>query len=471
MPQLLSIFPQTPPEITSRSQTREGRAPTFAVYTLGCKVNQSDSNGLARILQSQGFRRVAFKDSADLYVIDTCTVTNEADRKSRKAAARAARNNPSAVVAVTGCAATYAEAQFQRAAPNALVLSNARKWELPELALQKLQQQPDWAQNYARFREETASEPSPIATRERAVLKIQDGCNHKCSYCIIPKVRGASVLKTHTALVEEAKTLIEEGAREIVVTGVSMGDFSDGKREPGKGRNHALCVLLRELSTLDGLERLRVSSLDPADVDEEYLQTLAHTSKICPHIHLALQSGSASTLRRMRRRYTPELFLKWAARWREIAPHGGLTTDIIVGFPGETEEEFQESVRVARVANFSSIHVFPYSPRDGTVAAEMGDFVPPPVQNRRVQELLVLANELSARFATQFVGQTVSVLVEKSEAGFAEGLTENYLKARVQLVGDPPVAGDVLWAQVQDWNNDALNTVQGPVTEFVATKS
>ena len=456
MSQLLSIFPQTPPEITARAQKSAGRAPTFAVYTLGCKVNQSDSNGLARILQSQGFRRVAFKEVADLYVIDTCTVTNEADRKSRKAAARAARNNPAAVVAVTGCAATYAQSQFQRAAPNALVLSNARKWELPELALQKLQQQPDWAQNYARFREETASEPSPIATRERAVLKIQDGCNHKCSYCIIPKVRGASVVKTHAALLEEGSTLISEGAKEITVTGVSMGDFSDGKREIGKGRNAALCELLRDLSALDGLERLRVSSLDPADVDEEYLQTLAGTPKICPHIHLALQSGSASTLRRMRRRYTPQLFLKWARRWREIAPHGGLTTDIIVGFPGETEDEFQESVRVARAANFSSIHVFPYSPRDGTVAGEMKDFVAPQIQNRRVQELLKVADELSARFANQFAGQTVSVLIEKSENGFAEGMTENYLKARVRWREYSLHAGDVALMRVEGWNDGVL---------------
>ncbi len=462
MSQLLTIFPQTPLEITSRSTVRTGRAPTFAIYTLGCKVNQSDSNGLSRILQSQGFRRVAFKDCADLYVIDTCTVTNEADRKSRKAAARAARNNPSAVVAVTGCAATYAEAQFQRAAPNALVLSNARKWELPELALQKLRQIPDWAQNYARFREETASEPSPIATRERAVLKIQDGCNHKCSYCIIPKVRGTSTLKPHAALVEEAKTLLAEGAREIVVTGVSMGDYSDGKREPGHGRNGALCELLRELSSLDGLERLRVSSLDPADVDEEYVRTLAETPRICPHIHLALQSGSASTLRRMRRRYTPELFLKWAHRWREIAPHGGLTTDIIVGFPGETEEEFQESVRVAQAARFSSIHVFPYSPRDGTVAAELGDFVAPPVQNRRVRELLALADTLSSDFASQFIGQTMPVLIEKIEDGFAEGLTENYLKARVRLASheQAPAAGDVTIALIGNWSNDALEAVQ-----------
>jgi threonylcarbamoyladenosine tRNA methylthiotransferase MtaB len=469
MAQLLSILPQTPPEITSRARAisneshpeRARRAPTFAVYTLGCKVNQSDSSVIARTLQSKGFRRVAFKESADLYVIDTCTVTSEADKKSRKAAARAARNNPDAVVAVTGCAATYSAEQFHRVAPDALVLSNARKFELPEIALKKLRAKKDWNEEYSRLREETASEPVFASTPTRAVLKIQDGCNHNCSYCIIPTVRGASTLKTHGAILAEARTMIEEGAREIIVTGVSMGDYriaDRGLRIADSGRrNGALCDLLRELSTLPGLSRLRVSSLDPADVDEEYLQTLANTPKICPHIHLALQSGSASTLRRMRRRYTPELFLKWARRWREISPTGGLTTDIIVGFPGEAEEEFQDSLYVAREAQFSAIHVFPYSPRAGTVAATLGDFVKPKIQKRRVDELLALADELSTRFATQFLGRTLPILIESITENCAEGLTENYLKARVPLASNTEYSvGDVVKMCVESWDGEVL---------------
>lgn len=469
MAQSISILPQTPSEIISRRAALAGeprataapqRPPTYAIYTLGCKVNQSDSSVIARALEQQGFRRVAFKDSADLYVIDTCTVTSEADKKSRKAAARATRNNPEGVVAVTGCAATYSAEQFHRVAPNALVLSNARKFELPELALQKLRARPHWAKEYSRLREETASEPVFISTPTRAVLKIQDGCNHKCSYCIIPKVRGASVLKTHAAIVDEARVLLSEGAKEIIVTGVSMGDFSEGGRQKAEGKNQALCDLLRELSTLDGLSRLRVSSLDPADVDEEYLQLLANTPKICPHIHLALQSGSASTLRRMRRRYTPELFLKWAKRWRDIAPGGGLTTDIIVGFPGETEEEFQESMRVAREAKFSSIHVFPYSPREGTAAAEMGDMVHPKVQARRVDELLGLADELSAHFASQFVGQDIAVLIETIKDGIAEGMTENYLKAKVELDTQQEYSvGHVITMRGEEWKVDRLSGI------------
>ena len=190
------LMPQTPPEIASRGAqvAKSGARPTFALYTLGCKVNQYDSHQIARSLVAKGFRRVEFRESADLYVIDTCTVTAQADKKSRQAASRARRNNPDAVVAVTGCAATKDALQFERAAPGALVLSNAQKWELPERALERLGEVANWAQNYADFRAQTGSEPVPSPTRERAVLKIQDGCNHKCSYCIIPRVRGASVV-------------------------------------------------------------------------------------------------------------------------------------------------------------------------------------------------------------------------------------------------------------------------------------
>jgi threonylcarbamoyladenosine tRNA methylthiotransferase MtaB len=273
-------------------------------------------------------------------------------------------------------------------------------------------------------------------------------------------VRGTSVLKSREAILREAQALVESGARELTFTGVSMGDFSQGKRQKSEGRNRALCELRQAGSTLEGVVRVRVSSLDPADVDEEYLQTLAHTPKVCAHIHLALQSGSASTLRRMRRRYTPELFLKWARRWREIAPVGGLTTDINVGFPGETEDEFEESMRVAREAEFSAIHVFPYSPREGTVAAELPDFVAPEIQKQRVAKLLKLADELSRNFASRFVGQTLSVLVEKTDGEFAEGLTENYLKARVRLNGEIPESGDVIFARAESWNGDALEAIR-----------
>jgi len=305
----------------------------------------------------------------------------------------------------------------------------------------------------------------PGATRERAVVKIQDGCDHRCSYCIIPAVRGVSVLKNRAQIMSEARAFVREGARELVVTGVSMGDWHEGieGRAGRDGRNRDLCALLRAVTTIEGLERVRVSSLDPADVDEEWLETVANTPKLCPHIHLALQSGSASTLRRMRRRYTPALFLKWAKKWREIRPEGGLTTDIIVGFPGETDAEFQESLDLTREAEFSAVHVFPYSPREGTAAAqgiaELGGPVSPQVQAERVSKLLALAAELEENFGRRFVGREVELLVENDPSGGVSGLTPEYLRGRVDwqaAEGPIPATGDLVRIMATDWQGGGL---------------
>ncbi len=473
MPQNITLLSKTPPRVREAAarprlaETFASQAPTFALYTLGCKVNQYDSHQIARTLVGRGFRRVEFREVADLYVIDTCTVTAEADKKSRKAAARAQRNNPDAVIAVTGCAAARDATQFQKAAPGALVLDNSRKLDLPDLALDALLEKRNWAENYALWREQTGSEPVPSATRERAVLKIQDGCNHKCAFCIIPSVRGASVVRNREVLMAEGRAFVHEGAREITITGVSMGDW--GRRNPQAplvrglgvppvvaGRNAELCALIRAVATIEGLERVRVSSLDPADVDEEFLQTVAHTPKVCPHIHLALQAGGNATLRRMRRRYTSELFLKWARRWREIRPDGGLTTDIIVGFPGESEDDFAQSLRVAQEARFSAIHVFPFSPRGGTFAETLDERVPPAIQDRRVDELLNLARDLSADFGSQFIGQTLPILVESVTNSVAEGMTENYLKARVTNLPPNVSTGDVIDFVPRAWTDGVL---------------
>ena len=460
MSQTISFVSTLPADVRARAQSQlvplpSPRRPTFALYSLGCKVNAADSHQIARMLSAQGFRRVEFRESADLYVIDTCTVTAAANVKSRKAAARAHRNNPDALVAVTGCAATKDAAQFERAAPGALVLSNFEKFDLPRRALERLSSSDGWAKNYTDVRAQTGSEPVPLPSNVRAVLKIQDGCDHKCSYCIIPRVRGASVIKSKSELLRQTRELVSEGAREVVVTGVSMGDFSMGVNRIKGSKNAALNELLVSIARLPEVVRVRTSSLDPADVDEEWLQCVAN--EICPHIHLALQSGSRSVLARMRRRYTPELYLKWAKRWREINPDAGLTTDVIVGFPGETDEEWQETLAVCRAAQFSAIHVFPYSPREDTFATthikELGGQVQSEIQNHRVDELLELARESSAQFAFRFFGREVEVLVESVEDGWAEGLLPNYLRARVQSEAR---VGDLVRFVPRTWEDGAL---------------
>ena len=424
----------------ARQNQAPRRRPTFALVTLGCKVNQADSHQIARMLLASGLERVAFAASADVYVIDTCTVTHQADRKSRQIAARAARLNPNAVVAVTGCAATYSREQFERVVPDALVLPNTQKLELPERVLEMLRQRDaasqDWDAEYLQMRTELPIEPQFSATRERAIIKIQDGCSHACSYCIIPQRARRKSCKSHAAIVREAQHCIREGAREIVLTGVSMGEWNGNaqQRKSAGGRNAALCDLLRAVTEVEGVTRVRTSSLDPADVDEQWLQCVAGTPKLCPQIHLALQSGSAATLRRMRRRYTPATFLKWARRWREICPTGGLTTDVIVGFPGETEDEWRETLETVRQARFSHIHAFPFSARRDTHAAALPDAIAPPVQKRRMEELEALGHELSAQFVAQFIGQEVEILVEgSSRDGIIEGLMPSYLKCRAEL--------------------------------------
>lgn len=447
--------------VAARARTDETLVrPTFALYTLGCKVNQYDSHQIARMLVAQGFRQVAFREVADLYVIDTCTVTAEADKKSRKAASRAHAKNPDAVVAVTGCAATKDAQQFEKAAPGALVLNNAQKFELPARALEKLKSIESWARAYAEIREQTGSEPIPSPTRERAVLKIQDGCNHKCSYCIIPRMRGVSVIKSEKELLAEAQIMAAEGARELVVTGVSMGDYSIMNDAPRDDRNAPLNELLRAIGQIEGLSRVRTSSLDPADVDENWLRAVAHTDGVMPHIHLALQSGCSATLRRMRRRYSKETYLKWARRWREIRPDAGLTTDVIVGFPGETDDEWRETLETCRQARFSDIHVFPYSPRPQTFAADhleaLGGLVAPDVQKRRVAQLIELGAQMSAEFAQQFVGQTGEILVEQVKDDCALGLTPSYVKARVALGEREVNVGELLEFSVEKWGDGAL---------------
>ena len=473
MSQTISLLSSLPAETQTalRDRTRSHVAaqarrnqsvgqPTFALYTLGCKVNQYDSHQIARMLSAQGFRQVPFREVADLYVIDTCTVTAEADKKSRKAASRAHAKNPDAVVAVTGCAATKDAAQFERAAPGALVLNNAQKFELPARALDKLKSIESWAQTYADLRAQTGSEPVPSPTRERAVLKIQDGCNHRCSYCIIPRMRGESVIKSQRELLAEAQIMAAEGARELVVTGVSMGDFSQMNDAPRDDRNAPLNELLRAVSQIEGLKRVRTSSLDPADVDENWLRAVADTPGVMPHIHLALQSGCSATLRRMRRRYSRETYLKWAQRWRELRPDAGLTTDVIVGFPGETEDEWRETLETCRAARFSDVHVFPYSPRPQTFAADhlqaLGGLVAPDVQKRRVAQLIELAAQMSAEFAAQFVGETVEILVEQIKDGYALGLTPSYLKARVEVGAREVQVGELLEFKARKWDDGAL---------------
>jgi threonylcarbamoyladenosine tRNA methylthiotransferase MtaB len=427
-------------------------APTFAIYTLGCKVNQYDSNQMARLMQEQGFRQVEFHQPADAYIIDTCTVTNMADRKSRKAVSRATRNNPHAVIAVTGCAAEWAADQFRRMVKEAIVVGNGRKRELPALIAEVVRSKGDFPLLYGLQRQADTPYAMPVASRERAVLKVQDGCNRHCTFCIIPRTRGKPYSRSMGEVVQEARTMVARGAKEIVLTGVILGWY--GGDLPGHRKR--LAELLREMETIDGLERIRLSSLDPRDLTEDLVEVMTGSRKICPHLHLCAQSGSDIVLRAMRRGYTAAEFAEWVRRFRAAIPHLGLTTDMLVGFPGETEEQFQETMEFARQMRFSAMHVFPFSARPGTPAATMPRQVPPSTIERRAKQLGALARELSALYARRYIGKTVEILVEQRDAaaGTYEGLTDTYV--RVIATGGAPSEGGIVSVTIKDWQVDHL---------------
>jgi threonylcarbamoyladenosine tRNA methylthiotransferase MtaB len=427
-------------------------APTFAIYTLGCKVNQYDSNQMAGLMLKQGFRQVEFHQPADAYIIDTCTVTSMADRKSRKAVSRATRNNPHAVIAVTGCAAEWAADQFRRMVNEAIVVGNRRKQELPALIAEMVRAKGNFPLLPGLRREEDTPYAMPVASRARAVLKVQDGCNRHCAFCIIPRTRGKPYSRPLAEVVEEARSMVSEGAREIVLTGVILGWY--GSDLPGPRKQ--LAELLRAMEEVDGLERIRLSSLDPRDMTEELVEVMAGSRKVCPHLHLCAQSGSDAVLRAMRRGYTADEFADWVRCARAAMPRLGLTTDMLVGFPGETEEQFQETMDFTRALRFSGMHVFPFSPRPGTPAAAMSRQVPPATIERRAKQLSALSRELSAQFSQRYIGKTVDVLVEQRDAvtETCEGLTDTYV--RVIATGGTPPEGDTVNVKVKDWQVDHL---------------
>ena len=431
------------------------RQKTFAIYTLGCKVNQYDSEAIARQLRGLGLRQVAFGEQADAYVVDTCTVTAEADRKSRKMVHRALRLQEDAVVAVTGCAPAWDAERFSRLTGVRLVTGNEGKSGLAAAIAEALGVSPlcpaptdgVLAVSAGVTMGTTSSTP-----RARAYLKVQDGCEHGCSYCIVPLVRGPERSKPIGDVVEEARGRLREGFRELVVTGVRLGSYRDGN---GTARS-SLASLLRELSKLDGLTRIRLSSLDPPDLCLELVQTIASLPKVCNHVHLPLQSGDSEILAAMRRGYEADEFRAAVAALRQAIPGVALTTDVMVGFPGETEAQFENTVKVCRECAFSRLHVFQYSKRPGTAAADRAEQVPEPVKRARSARLRREGQDLSDAFARQFVGRTVAVLTEQydSETSDVEGLTEHYVRVRARASRCCP--GELVAVAVESARQGAL---------------
>ncbi len=406
-----------------------------AFLSLGCKVNQYESDACAALFRERGAEICPFNKACDVYVVNTCSVTNIGDRKSRQMLRRAKRLNPDALVIATGC---YAQTAFEEvsAMPEVdLVIGTAMRHRICDLAEAALRgEKPDTRVDIMREREYEELEGEGSCERCRAYVKIEDGCDNFCSYCIIPYARGPVRSRPMDSIVAETRRLAEKGFREIVLTGIHVASY--GK----DGGGFALIDAIERAAAVEGIERVRISSIDPRAFTDDFIARAAAEKKLCRHFHISLQSGSEAVLKRMNRKYTPARYLSVLEALRAAMPGCAVTTDIICGFPGETEAEFAETLAFARAAKFANIHVFPYSERRGTAAARLPQ-LPHGIREERAARLSAVAAELREEFENGQLGPEAETLFEKTENGFAEGLTGNY--TRVFVPSEADLTGEI----------------------------
>ncbi|MCJ8011434.1 tRNA (N(6)-L-threonylcarbamoyladenosine(37)-C(2))-methylthiotransferase MtaB [Paenibacillus sp. KQZ6P-2] len=403
--------------------------PSVAFYTLGCKVNFYDTEAIWQLFKKEGYEQVDFEQTADVYLINTCTVTNTGDKKSRQIIRRAVRRNPEAIIAVTGCYAQTSPAEIMDIPGVDLVIGNQdRDKIIPFVNEIREKREPiNAVRNIMKNRVFEEMDVPDFADRTRAFLKIQDGCNNFCTFCIIPWSRGLSRSRDPKSIVTQAHQLVEAGYKEIVLTGIHTGGYGDDLE------NYRLSDLLWDLDKVDGLERIRISSIEASQIDEKMLDVLNRSSKMCRHLHIPLQAGDDTVLKRMRRKYTTEEFYSKMQLIRQAMPDVGITTDVIVGFPGETDEMFRNGYELMKAINFSEMHVFPYSQRNGTPASRMQDQIDEEIKHARVRELISLSEQMQLAYAEKFVGQVLDVIPEGTSKGThgpgkMHGFSDNYLQ-------------------------------------------
>lgn len=428
-----------------------------AFYTLGCKLNFSETSTIARGFVNEGFDRVDFSESADMYVINTCSVTDNADKKFKTVVKQAQKGNPHAFIAAVGCYAQLKPEELAAVDGVDLVLGATEKFKIRDyindLSKNDFGEVHSCEIEHADFYVGSYA----IGDRTRAFLKVQDGCDYKCTYCTIPLARGVSRSDALENVLKNAAEISEQGIKEIVLTGVNIGDY--GKGEFGnKKHKHTFLDLIKALDTVAGIHRLRISSIEPNLLKNETIDFVAQSNSFVPHFHIPLQSGSDALLKLMKRRYMTALYTERVARIRAVMPNCCIGVDVIVGFPGETEEHFLETYHYLNELAISYLHVFTYSERDNTEAAEMDGVVPKQVRNKRSKMLRGLSVKKRRAFYESQIGETLSVLFEgENKEGYIHGFTENYVKVRAPW--DPELINTIHRITLTGIADDGLGTM------------
>jgi len=413
---------------------------SVAFHTLGCKLNYSETSAIQRQFEKDGYAVHDFSDGADVFVINTCSVTDFADRKCRSAVRKALKTQPDAKIVVVGCYAQLKPKEIAAIPGVDLVLGAGEKFRILDY-IHEIGDAPGKGMVQAGDIQDVRHFESAfsIGDRTRTFLKVQDGCDYKCSFCTIPQARGKSRSDTIDNILLKADEIARQGAKEIVLTGVNIGDFGNGTEviEGTRQKKEALFIdLIRELDQMDSIHRFRISSIEPNLCTDEIIEFVGGSRHFVPHFHMPLQSGNNKQLQQMRRRYKRELYEERVKRIKSLMPHACIGVDVIVGFPGETDEDFQETFRFLHGLDISYLHVFTYSERANTPAAEMPEVVPVEVRRQRNEILRDLSDKKRRFFYEPFVGQTREVLLEQGkEDGMLSGFTDNYIK--VSLPGGP----------------------------------
>jgi threonylcarbamoyladenosine tRNA methylthiotransferase MtaB len=428
-----------------------------AFYTLGCKLNQAETESLASHSGQSGFQIVSPNDVADIYIANTCTVTHIADRKSRHWLRVARRRNPQALIIATGCYAHRSPQELTQLAD--LVVNNTKKEHLLEIVTSLSLPTPPFVLEKTPLRHCERSEAiSSIAAtvRTRSLIKIQDGCHSPCTYCIVPKVRPHEYSLPTSRIIDEVKQKVALGYKEVVLTGTKVGSYRDAVLSASEGSSTNLRDLVQRILRDTGIERLRLSSLQPSEISSELL-ALWQDERLCRHFHLALQSGSDTVLQRMRRSYPLDQYQRTINLIKEKIPEVAITTDIMVGFPGESDAEFEQSYSFCQQVSFANIHVFPFSPRPETTAAMMPEQIKDKTKQERNQRMLGLSRSCRRRFCEQFLRQTMPVLWEKETSpgsGIYSGLTSNYI--RVFVHSEKPLSNEITPVKLVKFHNQGI---------------